>query len=114
MKRTIIKMWGEKTIGIHELADIFKKEIHAELVSENWRNMNGLSIVLLSYEKYYFRTGSYASLAVMLTETEDRQTADVIGYGGGEGMLGIDWGANSNFAKRAEELLLQNGFHGEY
>ena len=57
-----------------------------------------------------FRNGRYAGLTVMLTETEESQTADITGFGGREGLLNISWGANSEIAERAAEILESCGF----
>jgi len=65
---------------------------------------------LLSFEKYFMRNGSYASLTVLLTENGNVQTADIIGSGGGEGIFNLSWGANSDFADMAERVLSKNGF----
>ncbi len=64
---------------------------------------------MLSVEQYYFRNDSYASLTVLLTDGET-QTADIIGFGGGGGILNLSWGANANFANRAANILTNYGF----
>ena len=46
----------------------------------------------------------------MLTDDGEVQTADIIGYGGGEGLGNFSWGANRNFAEMAEEVLRKQGF----
>lgn len=113
MSCEVIKMTGNHVTGIREMARILKEELQEELISESWRNLNGASAVLLSFERYFFRNGSYASLTVMLTETADVQTADIIGSGGGEGLFNISWGANSDFADMAADLLQAHGFQRE-
>ena len=74
------------------------------------RTAGSAEIRLLNFEKFYFRNGSYAGLTVMLTETEKSQNADIAGFGGGEGLLNISWGANFEFAERAAEILESCGF----
>lgn len=113
MSSVNIKMQGDKSRSINQLAGILKSEINAELVCESQRSLDGVSLVLLSFEKYYMRNGSYASLTVMLTESENTQTADIIGSGGGEGIFNISWGANSEFAEMAERVLYRYGFRKE-
>ncbi|MDE5996265.1 MAG: hypothetical protein K2G56_05040 [Eubacterium sp.] len=105
-----IKMKGNKVKSIKELSRILESEIRAELVAKSQRSYDDVHVVLLSFEKYFMRNGSYASLTVMLTENEDVQTADIIGSGGGEGLFNISWGANSDFADMAERILRKNGF----
>ena len=46
----------------------------------------------------------------MLTEFEEQQTAAVVASGGGEGMMNISYGANSNFAKDCALTLETCGF----
>lgn len=113
MSCEVIKMSGHRAAGIQEMANVLKEALRDELISESWRSLDGLSVVLLSFEKYFFRNGSYASLTVMLTETADTQTADIIGSGGGEGLFNISWGANADFADMAAKLLQEHGFQKE-
>ena len=101
---------NDKRKSIEELAAILKNEINAELVYDSPRPLDNASAWLLSFERYYFRNGSYATLTIMLTESGDQQTADIIGSGGGEGLFNISWGANSSFASMAVDLLQQCGF----
>jgi len=110
MGATVIKMEGNHTTSIKNLAGILKSRLNAELVSESCQEFDKAAVILLCFEKYYFRNGSYASLTVMLTEYESKQTADIIGFGGGAGILNISYGANSNFTNIAKNLLVEHGF----
>ena len=113
MSSVNIKMKGDKSKEIKQLAGILKGEINAELVCDSRRSLDDVSVILLSFEKYYMRNGGYASLTVMLVESEDAQTADIIGSGGGEGIFNISWGANSEFAEMAERVLYRYGFSND-
>ena len=113
MSSVNIKMKRDKSKEIKQLAGILKGEINAELVCDSRRSLDDVSVILLSFEKYYMRNGGYASLTVMLVESEDAQTADIIGSGGGEGIFNISWGANSEFAEMAERVLYRYGFSNE-
>ncbi len=110
MSSRVTKMTGSFEQSIDELVKILKREISGKLVTESRRDIGGCRIALLIFEKYYFRNGSYANLTVLLTETGEKQTADVIGSGGGEGIFNLSWGANSEFAEEAEGILADNGF----
>lgn len=113
MEHAITAMRGTRALDIRELADLLKRKLQeksAELVSENWRTLEDSKIVLLSFEKFYWRNSSYAGLTVMLTECGSLQTADIIGFGGGSGLLNFSLGANTDFAKLAENLLSSYGF----
>lgn len=105
-----IKMRGNTCTSIVEISAAFKEDLFAELVSESFRNYKDVNINLLSFEKYYFRNGSYAGLTVMFTETVDTQTADITGFGGGEGLFNLSWGANTHFAEEAVRILKRYGF----
>ena len=110
MSGACIKMIRNKQTTIQHISNIIKNDINAELVSESLRTSDSMNVILLTFEKYYFRNGSYASLSVMLTESSDFQTADIIGSGGGEGLFNFSLGANSNFAEITANILEQNGF----
>lgn len=82
----------------------------AEQISKSTQTINGVTIWILAYEKYYFRTGSYASVTVTLTEYEQEQTACVIASGGGGGIVNVSYGANRNLAKAFVQALETCGF----
>lgn len=113
MSSTVYKLNGNFTKRISEVSALLKSSINAELISETCRTAGNAEIILLNFEKFYFRNGSYAGLTVMLTESEESQTADVTGFGGGEGLLNISWGANFEFAEKAAEILERCGFARE-
>ena len=113
MSSVNITMKGNHSKSIQEISGVLKREINAELIAESQRNYGDVNIALLSFEKYFMRNGSYASLTVLLTEDEIKQTADIIGSGGGEGIFNLSWGANSDFADMAERVLSMNGFKTE-
>jgi hypothetical protein len=53
-----------------------------------------VTIWIIAYEKYFFRTASYNSITIVLTEYQDEQTDSVISSGGGDGMLNLSYGSN--------------------
>lgn len=87
--------------------------VSAELVAENSRAVGDGQTIMLNFEKYYFRNGSYAALALLLNDSGGLQTADIVGSGGGNGLFNISWGANGDFADEAAEILRQMGFEEE-
>ena len=112
MGATTVKV---KKLKSEELRDIVKTvrkslAIEAEVLGEHWRECGGIKVCLLSFEKYYFRNGSYANLSMMFMEANGIQTVDCIGSGGGNGLLNLSWGANRNFARLGYEELLKLGF----
>ena len=113
MSSMIIKMRGNHEKSINEVAAVLRSRIpglFGELVTENWRHFDNCKVVLLVFEKLYLRNDNYANLTVLLTETKEEQTADIVGSGGGAGMFNWSWGANSHFAKTAVNILAENGF----
>lgn len=105
-----IKLIGDNSTSIVELSALLEKQIGADLITKTGRVAGELSVILMCFEKFYFRTGSYAGLTIMLSESPMEQIADVVGFGGGDGIFNISWGANRNFAERAAEIIRENGF----
>lgn len=103
-------MIGRSPAGIKSLVSALKRELDADLITESCRAFSGAYAVLLCFEKYYFRNNSYAGLTIMLTEEQENQTADIIGFGGGNGLFNFSLGANSNFADTAKSILENYGF----
>ncbi len=101
---------NQASLGILELAEIIKSEIPGGLVYENCRDLNAATVVLLTFERYYFRNGNCAGLTILLTEKEETQTADIVGFSGGSGMFNISWGANESFANIAAKILRKYDF----
>lgn len=109
MSSVSIKMEGKNLYSIREISKALKDDISGELISESVHRIDFVNICVLSFEKYFFRNGSYASLTVVLTENGDEKTADIVGSGGGEGIFNFSWGANSELAGDAERVLERFG-----
>lgn len=58
MSGACIKMIGNKQTTIQHISNIIKNDINAELVSESLRTSDSMNVILLTFEKYYFRNGS--------------------------------------------------------
>lgn len=84
--------------------------ITLELKDEVCHLQDGVGINLLVFERYYMRTGSYASLTVAVTGDEETVYVDGIGSGGGGGIFNISWGSESNFVERLADILEEKGF----
>ena len=110
MAGATIRMTSKKQ---HSLQEIHKKIHHidgAEQISKTELIINDVVIWTLAYEKYYFRTGSYTSISIVLTEHEQEQTACVVSAGGGAGIANQSLGANRKFAKECVKVLESCGF----
>ncbi len=95
---------------IDSLVALLDSKLSGDLVTRIDKTIASSKITLLVYEKYYMRVGSYVSLTVLIVEDETGQTIELIGSGGGNGIFGIDWGANSAFAESAKLILSEKGF----
>ena len=80
-----------------------------EFCSKAEYSLAGSTVLLLTFEQYFCRAGGTISLSVLLTESGDQQTADLIATGGGEG-LSWSGGACRSFVKEVAEILASCGF----
>lgn len=109
-----IEMYAEKKYELEELKNGIKDEFdkhvffNVEFKDVICRELGETKILLLIYERWYMRTGGYASLVIMLSEYKGYQSADIISTGGRDDL--ISWGAEGNFAKLGEEALRNLGF----
>ena len=109
-----IEMYAEKKYELEELKNEIKAEFDkhvffdVEFKDAICRELGETKTLLLIFERWYLRTGSYASLVIMLSEFKGYQSADIISTGGRDDF--ISWGAEGNFAKLGEEALRNLGF----
>ena len=108
-----ITMYAEKQYELSEIKDRMKKEFYdqkldVDFVGEVSHELGETKTLLLIFERWYIRTGSYASLTVLLSEFQGYQSADIISSGGKDDFF--SWGAEDNFAKWGEEALRNLGF----
>lgn len=114
MSSKLIHMSRTSQDELSTIAARLEKELwRAEMVGKNSRGSGSGEAMMLNFEKLYFRNGSYATLSVLLTDFGGLQTADIVGRGGGEGLFNISWGANSEFADDAADILRGMGFQKE-
>ena len=112
-----IEMYCKKQYELEEIKNGIKSEfdkhyfLEIEFKNEILRELGETKTLLLIYEKWYVRTGSYASLVIMLSEYKGYQGADIISTGGRDDF--ISWGAERNFAKLGEDALRNLGFQGK-
>lgn len=110
MSALTIKMTGNNSLPIADVVRSFQRSIGGEFISEVRHTFGDTTAVLLSYEKYFFRTDSYTGLTVMLTQDDTAQYADIVGFGGGSGVFNLSWGSNSEYAYNAADILTSLGF----
>lgn len=81
----------------------------AELVDE-YRSDNGRgeTIVFMTFEKYFMRNSSRATLAVCIDNLKGYTHVHASGSGGGQNVLfRFDWGAGGNLVGTVEDALKQ-------
>jgi len=61
-------------------------------------------------EVYYYRINSTLTVTVIVEETADKTTVEIISSGGKAGYLGISWGSENSAVTRIADLLKKNGF----
>ena len=112
-----IEMYSKKQYELEEIKNKIKEEFDkhkfsdVEFKDEILRELGDTKTLLLIYEKWYVRTGSYTSLVIMLSEYQGYQGADIIATGGKEVYFSL--GAEANFAKLGEDALRNLGFQGK-
>lgn len=111
MSSEIINMSGSSKSNITYAANELMSQISGELVYDSTQTIGNGEVILMVFEKFFMRNGGYANLTVMLTDDGNNKSAVIVGSGGGEGLFNISWGANSDFANEAKEILEENGFH---
>lgn len=82
----------------------------AALGSELTASFRRENSAMLVFEKYFFRTGSYASLSLMLSRDGEYVIADTATSGAGNGFLNVSWGADESYMDDACEVLYSLGF----
>ncbi len=110
MERKSIFLSRYKKDSIDSLVNVLDANLSASLVTRIDKTIGDSNIVLAVFEKFYFRVGSFVSLTVLMSENDFNQKVELIGSGGGAGLIGIDWGANQSFATAAKDILIENGF----
>ena len=110
MAGTTICMNAEREISLQEIYRKICSIEGIEQISKTIQIINDVEIWTLVYEKYYFRTGSYTSATIVLTEYEQNQTACIVSTGGGSGVVNFSFGSNRKFASEYVPILESCGF----
>lgn len=110
MGRTRVRMTGKKQRTLDQIVQSIQRSDDVELVAKRDHCFGDVHVCFLVYEMYFFRTGSYASLSVLLVEQGEEQTADIVTSGGGEGLLNASYGAERSLARSCVRALEQIGF----
>ena len=109
-----VEMYAEKRYELDEIKNKIKEEFdkrNVEFKDEIIRELGDTKTLLLIFENWFLRTGSYASLVIMLSEYQGYQSADIIATGGKENFF--SFGVEGDFAKLGEDALKNLGFQGK-
>ncbi len=109
-----ITLYSEKQYSLKAIRNRIKTEFdkhplfNIEFKDEFFHELGETETLLLIFECFFFRTRSYASLVIMLSEFQGNQTADVISTGGKDELC--SWGVESNFLNCGTKALKNIGF----
>ena len=109
-----VEMYAEKRYELDEIKNKIKEEFdkrNVEFKDEIIRELGDTKTLLLIFENWFLRTGSYAGLVIMLSEYQGYQSADIIATGGKENFF--SFGVEGDFAKLGEDALKNLGFQGK-
>lgn len=89
--------------------NILSREMSAELVYEETKSYDkDKELIILVFEKYYFRAENRASLTIIADNIDDVTSVRVIAAGSSKGLIfNFDWGAADNFAESVRKILNQ-------
>ncbi len=77
---------------------IVNGSVTGELIDSYTRNAgNGASVIVLVYEKHYYRAGNRLTLTITIDDFEGKTHIHAVGGGGGEGFFRWDAGAAESF-----------------
>ncbi len=94
---SILRKWFSS--GVVSQDGIFIKKIELE----------NSKVIIFIAEEYYYRIKSNLTLTVIVEETADKTTVEIISSGGKTSM-GLSYGAEKSAVKRIVQLLKENGF----
>lgn len=110
-----IQLYAEKKYELEELTELIKpgmrKGLSAEFVDQVSYELGETKVVLMTFECWFLRTSSYASLSILLTEYGNCQGAYIVSSGGKEVLF--SFGAEDRFVREGETVLKDLGFSGK-
>ena len=104
-----IKMAAQKQYSLSALTEQLDSNRNFDSCGKSEHHFSDSHVVLLVFEQYFVRASGTISLSVLLTESGNQQTADLIATGGGDG-LSWSGGACRSFAKDCAKILEAFGF----
>lgn len=105
-----VRMTARESCDLQKLQDAIGSIEEIELKKQIIHGSSDSFVLLLVYEKCFYRIQSYASLTVLVTHHDGLQTVDIIPSGGGEYWINNSWGAEEQLAKSCVQALIPLGF----
>ena len=99
------------SLSMNEAAKMIHKgvvegSITGELIdSHSVSSPDGCAVVVMVFEKHYYRAGNRLTLTVTLDNFSEKTRVHTVSGGGGEGLFRFDWGAAESFAQVAKDVL---------
>lgn len=92
-----------------EVLSKIKNNIGADLIHEEFHEVDKKYIGTLVFEKYFFRVKNRVALVVIADNFDDSTKVRVISTASSEGIfLKFDWGASDSFIVEVENILSNN------
>ena len=93
MSCTTIELKRKAVTGLEEIGKKIQEDLSGDFVSSELAvrkitEAEGVRVLLMVFEKYYWRNGSMAVTVVQIMDSGEEQRAVVAGTGGGEGIAG--------------------------
>ena len=113
MSSTVIRMRSESKTDLKDLSQAIINSsdmAEAELILEQLSDANDAKVLLLVFERFYLRNSSMTANIIQIIDDGQKQSATIVGTGGGDGIFNISWGTNSNFACKAANALAALGY----
>ena len=113
MSSTIIRMRSESKTDLKELSQAIingSDMAGAELVLEQLSEASDAKVLLLVFERFYLRNSSMTANILQIIDDGQKQSATIVGTGGGDGIFNISLGTNNDFACKAAKTLAALGF----
>lgn len=82
-----------------------KSQITADLVHQEHHTLGDHEVIVMVFEKFYFRNNSTAGLTVTISNDSGATCVNAVASAGGQGLFNISWGANSSFAYQVQRIL---------
>ena len=98
------------TLSLEQLEEKLRETLQCDFQTSVVHSSPHMEVRLLVFEQYFYRASGTISLSVLLTQTNETQTIDLISSGGGEG-LSYTFGACRSFVEEFAAHLESYGFH---